>query len=89
MTKARALAELQTLKNVGPVTAAWLWAVGIRSPRALSEVGSVEAFERIRARFGGDVTIVLLYALEGAIFDEYVDQIPREVREKLRGEVSA
>ena len=88
MRKARALAELQTLRNVGPVTAEWLWAVGIASPQQLSDVGAVEAFQRIRARYGLDVTIVLLYALEGAIFDEYVDQIPEEVRAQLRSRVS-
>lgn len=53
------------LKNVGPVSAAWLESVGIRKRADLIRLGPVAAFLRVRDA-GHKPSLNLLWALAGA-----------------------
>jgi DNA transformation protein len=75
---------LAALRNLGPVSAAWLEAAGIGSAAELRRLGALEAFRRVAFHRGGDVSVNLLYALEGALRDVRWDLIPREDREALK-----
>lgn len=72
------------LRNIGPTTAAWLADVGIDSPEDLRRLGAVEAYRMVKAWRPWDVTLILLWALEGAIADvDWMDVTP-ERRLELR-----
>ena len=60
------MSELATLPNVGKVTVKRLSAIGIETAEQLKEVGSREAFIRLRL-LEGDTCLDTLYGLEGAI----------------------
>lgn len=75
------------LRNIGPTSARWLTEVGIDTPQQLRRVGAAEAYRMIKAWRPWDVTLILLWALEGAIQDvDWMDVTP-ERRLELRREV--
>ena len=79
-------AALARLRNLGPASAGWLVAAGIRTEADLRALGAVEAFRRVAFRRGGNVSANLLYALEGAIRDVRWDRLAVEERVRLRRE---
>ncbi len=75
--------RLSDMRNLGPVTEERLVAVGTADPAELERVGAFEAFCRLRDAFSGWATLVLVYALEGALLDERWDRLSPQVRERL------
>ena len=75
------------LRNLGAVSARRLEAVGIATYDDLAAVGSVEAWRRVDEAFPADTSIVLLYALEGALLDARWDRLDPDVRTRLRAAV--
>lgn len=76
--------ELVALRNLGAVSAGWLEAAGIRTEADLRALGAVEAFRRVAFHRGGDVSMNLLYALEGALRGVRWDRLAVEERAALR-----
>ena len=62
----KATSEIRAGLNLGPKSTTWLNAIGIFSLDDLRRVGAVPAFLELR-RAGFRVSIVMLYALEGAL----------------------
>lgn len=62
-----------SLRNLGPATDRWL-----------REIGRVEAWRRLRFRFGREVNLVLLYAPDGALSGHDWRRLPPGRREALR-----
>ncbi|REJ79465.1 MAG: hypothetical protein DWQ47_01635 [Acidobacteria bacterium] len=56
------------LRNIGPVSLKWLVEIGVESVSDLEQIGSVEAFCKVRA-MGHNPSLNFLYALEGALLD--------------------
>ena len=80
-----AAVSLARLVNLGPVSAGWLVAAGIRSPQALRRLGAIAAFHRVVMQRGGvGVSLNLLYALDGAIRSIRWDYLPKDHRDALR-----
>ena len=75
---------MEQLRNIGPVSAGRLAAVGIKSIADLEEIGSVAAYRRVKESFPADTSLNLLYALEGALLDLPWDGLPVGVKEELR-----
>ncbi|HEY4865975.1 MAG TPA: TfoX/Sxy family DNA transformation protein [Candidatus Dormibacteraeota bacterium] len=75
------------MKNLGPISAARLRAVGIDSPEELRRLGAVEAFLRLRRGLPFDISLVFLYALHGAVTDTDWKQLSESTRARLRREV--
>ena len=75
--------DLTALPNIGKALANELTKVGIDSPDALREVGSIQATARIAAG-GRDACYSLLFALEGAIRGIRWHTIPRSERATLK-----
>lgn len=89
MSSAERIAALAALPNLGPVSAGWLVAAGITSPEQLRARGAVAVFRQVTMHRAGDVSLNLLYALEGALRDVRWDRLPQEVREALREAANA
>lgn len=70
------------LQNLGPKSAAMLKSAGITTATQLRQLGSVKAFVRVRAS-RADVSLNLLWALEGALTGEPWQQVAREHRLSL------
>lgn len=77
--------ELAAQLNLGPKSAAWLEAAGIRSREAVARLGVIETCRRVRAA-GHPVSVVLAYALEGALAGCHWQAIPWETKQFLRTE---
>jgi DNA transformation protein and related proteins len=75
--------SMTQLKNIGPVSAQWLRAVGIHTPEDLAALGAVEAYARVQ-QHGFKPSLNLLYALEGALRDLPWTALPANVKQKLR-----
>lgn len=84
----RVAGNLQEMLNLGPVTARRLQAVSMDTPADLERVGSVEAFHRVEQEFPHETTLVLLYALEGALQDIPWTTLTEEVKVDLRQRVA-
>lgn len=74
--------RLKDLPNLRLGTERMLKRAGIESVEALKQRGSLEAFKAIRA-FNEEVTVELLWALEGAIEGKHWSVIPQSRREEL------
>ncbi len=59
--------SLSDMKNLGPATARMLVEVDIADEDMLGTVGAVEAWHRLRFRFGSHVTLIALYAMEAGL----------------------
>ena len=71
--------------NLGPKSAAWLASAGIRSRDDVARLGVIETCRRVRAA-GQPVSVLLAYALEGALAGCHWNAIPWETKLGLRAE---
>ncbi len=76
--------ELEQLKNLGPVSAARLRAVGITSPEELRRVGAIEAYALLKEAFPAVTTPIALYVLHGALTGVRWYTLPDEIKAALR-----
>lgn len=75
---------LGTLKNIGPATIRQLQQVGISDAEELHSLGTIAAYRRLKHAFPDRVTLVMAYALEGALLDCHWNQLPTERRNQIR-----
>jgi DNA transformation protein len=80
--------ELARMKNLGPVSAARLRSVGITDPEDLRQIGSVEAYLRLKRAYPFETSLVTLYALEGALTDTHWYALPEQTKAELRARVA-
>jgi len=74
------------IRNIGDLGAKWLEGIGVTTLSELAEIGSVEAYRRIKVKHGG-VSVLALYALECALLDMHWNELPPEVKEALHEQV--
>jgi nucleotidyltransferase/DNA polymerase involved in DNA repair len=67
--KENAIKDLKTLRNIGPVAAAKLYSLGIRSSQQLKLSDPEELYERLKMKKGGNLDRCVLYQFRGAIRD--------------------
>lgn len=79
---------LTFLRNIGPTNTRWLESVGIRSPGDLFNLGPVEANKRVKSAYPREVSLNMLYALQGAIMDLPWNELPADIKDKLKREVA-
>jgi DNA transformation protein and related proteins len=80
--------DLEKMKNLGPVSAARLRAVGIETPEQLMQLGAIEAYVRLRKAFPTVTTQISLYALHGAVNDLRWYVLSDETKAALRDAAS-
>jgi DNA transformation protein len=74
---------LTRLKNIGPRSAGQLREVGIDDAAQLRRIGALAAYRRLKHAFPREVTLVMLYALEGALRDCPWNRLPPGVKARL------
>ncbi len=77
------MAELITMKNIGRELAAKLNSVGINSAEKLIELGSKQAFLKLKIKHP-NVCLVHLYTLEGAICGTEFNNLPDNKKKELK-----
>jgi DNA transformation protein and related proteins len=77
------------LRNLGKVSAGWLADLGIHTLDNLEEAGGpVPVYVRLKS-LGYNASLNLLWALQGAVLDLPWNEIPPEMKERLKEEVAA
>jgi DNA transformation protein len=74
--------HLARLPNLGPKSQQMLQAVGIHTLEDLRALGSVAAYVRVM-RTGGNASMNLLWALEGALTGVHWQEVAKEHRTSL------
>ena len=77
------MADLASMKNIGERTASWLNEAGIYTPERLAEIGAVEAYRKVK-RVQPGMSLVGLYALQGAILDIHWNDLSPDMKQALR-----
>ena len=77
------MAKLASLRNIGKEIEKKLKSVGISTAEELKEVGSKEAFHRLKLRYP-NVCLAFLCSLEGAISDVEYNRLPEDVKQSLK-----
>lgn len=75
--------ELTLMKNIGNELERKLNTIGIYSAADLRQLGSKEAFSRLKQEFP-EICLVHLYALEGAITDVEFNKLSEETKKILK-----
>ncbi len=81
--------RLRDLRNLGEVTERWLIDVGIADVRALRRLGPLEAYRRLKTARPGEVTLVALWALAGALLDLDWRELPPDMKQQLKARLDA
>ena len=81
--------DLLRLKNIGPASVRQLREVGIEDAAALRQLGALAAYRRLKHAFPRAVSLVMLYALEGALRDCHWNHLPPGVKERLQAAAKA
>ncbi|CAN7581456.1 TfoX/Sxy family DNA transformation protein [Mesorhizobium sp. LjRoot246] len=79
--------RIEDMRNLGPAMARMLAEIDILREEDLRNFGTVEAYHRLKFRFGRHVTILALYAMEAAIRGCDWRALDTETKEHLRGQV--
>lgn len=77
------MAELSSLKNIGKEMERKLKSIGINSAEELKEMGSKDAWFRLKLKYP-EICLVHLYTLEGAITDMKYNQLSEEIKRDLK-----
>jgi len=80
------MAELTSLRNIGKTLEQKLKSVGISTAEELTAIGSKAAFSKLKRKYpsGKAMSLVHLYALEGAVTDTEFNQLPEHVKQDLK-----
>ena len=77
--------EVGALLNLGPKSSAWLADIGVTTREQLAAFGPIETCRRLRAA-GHPVSVLMAYALEGALTHTHWNELPPETKQWLRAE---
>jgi hypothetical protein len=73
------------LLNLGPKSSQWLADAGISTRTQLASLGPIEACRRVR-KHGQPASVLMAYAIEGALTGQHWNELPRETKSWLRSE---
>lgn len=77
------MAELTSMQNIGKEIEKKLKSIGICSAEELTQIGSKEAFFRLKMWYS-NLCLVHLYTLQGAIDNTSFNQLSDEVKHDLK-----
>ncbi|MCA9892838.1 MAG: TfoX/Sxy family protein [Anaerolineae bacterium] len=79
---------MSRIKNIGPKSESWLNNIGIFTVDDVEAIGVVEVYKRLKLS-RPNISLVMLYALQGAVMDMHWQEIPDDVREDLIAKAKA
>ena len=77
------MSDLTAMMNIGKEMARKLSSIGIDSPEKLIELGSKQAFAKLKAAYP-NVCLVHLYTLEGAIYNTEYNRLSEDTKKELK-----
>lgn len=77
------MSDLTAMMNIGREMERKLISVGINSPEKLIELGSKQAFAKLKAVYP-NVCLVHLYSLEGAIYNTEYNRLSEYTKKELK-----
>ncbi|HCA81609.1 MAG TPA: competence protein TfoX [Bacteroidetes bacterium] len=80
--------ELSDLTSFEPTSRRWLNAIGIYTRSELVRLGSIHAYWLMKER-GFNVTMNMVYAMEGAILGARWDELPEKLKAELQAAIGA
>ena len=80
------ISRLSRLKNIGKVSEQWLNSIDIYTKEDIEEFGPIVIYNLLKAN-GYNVSLVMVYALQGAIMDLHWKDIPKDLKEELKAEL--
>ena len=79
--------NLSQLKNIGPKSGEWLTSVGITTAEQLELIGSVNAYQMVKAAYPMEVSLNLLYAFEATLLNLDWKELPEDIKDKLKAQL--
>ena len=67
--KSEAIKLLQSLRNIGQITANKLFSIGIKTPEQMMKSDPEDLYELLKMKNGGKLDKCVLYQFQGAILD--------------------
>ncbi|KUO39508.1 MAG: hypothetical protein AVW06_03790 [Hadesarchaea archaeon DG-33-1] len=67
--KQKSIKSLQTLRNIGLVTAERLYSIGIKTPEQMKQSNPEKLYEKLKKKSGGKLDKCVSYQLQGAVLD--------------------
>ena len=65
----KSIIRLQSLRNIGPITAEALYSIGIKTPEQFKQSRPEKLYEELKNKRGGKLDRCVLYQLRGALLD--------------------
>lgn len=76
--------SVRELNNIGPKTATWLEAVGVKTLGDIETLGVIEVYERLELAYPEKVSLNALWGLQAAVLDIPWNELPEGMKEELR-----
>lgn len=77
------MSKLASMINIGKEMERKLTSIGIDTPEKLIELGSKQAFTKLKAAYP-NVCLVHLYTLEGAIYNTEYNRLSEDTKKELK-----
>ncbi len=75
------------LKNIGPKSRVWLHDIGIDTLEELEALGAVETYRRLKLARPAEVSLNMLWALQGALLNIRWNALPPDMKATLKSQV--
>jgi DNA transformation protein len=75
------------LKNIGPKSRSWLHNIGIDTLEDLEALGAVETYRRLKLARPTEVSLNMLWALQGALLNIHWNALPPDMKAALKSQV--
>lgn len=75
------------LKNIGPKSRVWLHDIGIDTLEDLEALGAVEVYRRLKLARPTEVSLNMLWALQGALLNIHWNALPPDMKAALKSQV--
>ncbi|MGL4305386.1 MAG: TfoX/Sxy family DNA transformation protein [Mycobacteriaceae bacterium] len=73
--------KIDQMRNLGPASAAMLGTIGVYSAEDLDNLGSVEAYVRMKKFVTQGISLIMLWAMEAALLDMDWRLLPEEIKQ--------
>jgi len=77
------------LRNIGDCSAQWLAEAGVATKRDLRRIGPVAAYTIVKANHPSSANLNLLWALQAAVVDMTLNELPDAVKAELKRELAS